>query len=344
MKNISHLVIFLLLFSSCDSKESRIQQFLLKGNIASKERNWEKANYYYGEAIRLEPCYADAWNNLGTVYFLQKNYEKAMESYEKAISCKPLFINALLNRANTSYELKGYYRAISDLEKVMMLKPDTSVTYFTLGLTYSKMREFNKSLAAFEKASQFVSATDKKQKMELEVNHAIVQYYLKNFETAKIELQQAAKMNDTEPSIYNTLALIETELGHYKEALNFVNEAIRLDHNQSYYINNRGYIYLLQNDLIRAEADINEGISKDPDNAWAYRNKGIYYLKLNDFISAERLLKQSLDMDPFVDKIYYYLGISYLKNGKRDMACNSFHKSIERNDKMVTPDLLRQCK
>ena len=346
MKSTNYQLPFfcLLLFLwGCDSKEARVQKLLLKGNIASKERNWEQATYYYGEAIRLEPCFADAWNNLGTVFFEQKNYEKAMENYEKAVSCNPQFIHAILNRANTAYELKEYFKTISDLEKAIALKPDTSVTYFTLGLTYTKLREFNKSLEAFEKAAA-KSGNDKKQLQELAVNHAIVQYYLKRYDTAKIELQAAAKFNELEPNIYNTLSLIETEQGHLKEGMNYINEAIRLAPQASYYVNNRGYIFLLQNDLVNGEADINESISKDPDNAWAYRNKGIFYLKKKDFLQAERLLKQSLDMDSFVDRVHYYLGLAYLYNGKKEPACIEFRKSVEIGDKMVTADLIKQCR
>jgi len=343
MKIVGQLVIILLLFSACGSKEERTQKFLLKGNIASKERNWDQATYYYGEAIRLEPCFADAWNNLGTVYFQQKNYEKAMVQYEKAVSCDPQFINALLNRANTAYELKEYYKAISDLDRAISLKPDTAIIYFALGLTYTRLREFKKSLEAFEKAAQF-AGSDKKQQQELAVNHAIVQYYLKRYDTAKMELQDLARLNDVEPNIYNTLSLIETDQGHLKEAMNYINEAIRLAPNQSYYVNNRGYIYLLQNDLAHAEADINESISRDPDNAWAYRNKGIFYLARKDFSQAERILTQAWKMDSFVDRIHYYLGLAYLYNDKKDLACASFRKSEELNDRMVTADLIKQCK
>ena len=157
-KNHPLQIFFLFLFLiGCDSKEARLQKFLLKGNLAGQERNWEQATYYYAEAIRIEPCFEEAWNNLGTVYFQQKNYEKAMENYEKAVSCSPQFIDALLNRANTAYELKEYFRAVNDLEKVITLKPDTSVTYFTLGLTYTKLRDFGKARKAFEKAADLDS-------------------------------------------------------------------------------------------------------------------------------------------------------------------------------------------
>jgi hypothetical protein len=49
-------------------------------------------------------------------------------------------------------------------------------------------------------------------------------------------------------------------------------------------------------------------------------------------------------MDPFVDKIYFYLGQAYLKNGKKELACESFKKSNDRGDKMVTSELLKSCK
>jgi DNA-binding SARP family transcriptional activator len=67
-------------------------------------------------------------------------------------------------------------------------------------------------------------------------------------------------------------------------------------------------------------------------------------MEKKDYPNAERLLKQSLDMDPFVDKIYYYLGLAYLNNGHPAQACDSFKKSEELGDGMVTPALMKGCK
>jgi cytochrome c-type biogenesis protein CcmH/NrfG len=63
-----------------------------------------------------------------------------------------------------------------------------------------------------------------------------------------------------------------------------------------------------------------------------------------DYPSAERLLKQALEMDSFIDKIHFYLGMAYLKNGKKADACASFSKSEKQDDKMMTTDLIKQCK
>ncbi|MBS1557250.1 MAG: tetratricopeptide repeat protein [Bacteroidetes bacterium] len=335
-------LIFSFVLWGCESRKSRMQQLLLKGNIASQKQDWQQALNYYEEATKLNDCFADALNNMGTVYFQQKKFEQALPYYDKALTCNPHFLHALINRANTAYELKEYYRSIEDIQKVIAVKPDTAIAYFTLGLNYTRLRNFSNALRAFHQA-RIAAGNDKKMKQELLVNHAIVYYYLHFYDSAKEELQKAARLNDREPNIYNTLSLIEVELHHYPEALNLINEAIRLDPRQSYYVNNRGYIYLLLNELTKAETDINESISRDPGNAWAYRNKGIFYLMKGEYAPAERLLQQALSMDSFVDKIYFYLGMVYQKNGKNEFACESFLKSKTAGD-LVSPALLKNCK
>src|SRR5882762_8666091 len=124
------LFVFVFITGCFESKEVRLQKFLLKGNLAVKEQNLDQAAYYFKEALHLDPCFADAANNLGTLYFKQKHWEQALDQYEKAIQCKPGFLNAYFNRANTFYELKTYYGALGDLNRVIQEKPDTAIAYF----------------------------------------------------------------------------------------------------------------------------------------------------------------------------------------------------------------------
>jgi len=82
--------------------------------------------------------FADAANNLGTVYFWQRHWELALEQYEKQFNVRRDF-SCNFNRANTCYELKTYYRALEDLNRVIQVKPDTTIAYFTRGLVYTKL-------------------------------------------------------------------------------------------------------------------------------------------------------------------------------------------------------------
>jgi len=45
--------------------------------------NLAKKNYE--QAIKLDPKYAEAINNLGTIYYSQKSYRRAISSYKRAL-------------------------------------------------------------------------------------------------------------------------------------------------------------------------------------------------------------------------------------------------------------------
>jgi len=97
---------------------------------------------------------------------------------------------------------------------------------------------FPAALKSFDRAIQLDS-----RKVEYVVNRATVKYYMKDWDGAEAELQTASKLDAKEPNIYNTLALIETELNNLAKAEGLVERALRLSPDHPYYLNNRGYIY-----------------------------------------------------------------------------------------------------
>ena len=43
---------------------------------------------YYERAVKVNPQYADAENNIGTIWYQRKKYGKAIRSYQRAIKLK----------------------------------------------------------------------------------------------------------------------------------------------------------------------------------------------------------------------------------------------------------------
>ncbi len=54
-------------------------------NLLPAHREDDKAREQYEEAVRLDPNYATAWNNLATVHHTQGKHAKAVSLYRKAI-------------------------------------------------------------------------------------------------------------------------------------------------------------------------------------------------------------------------------------------------------------------
>lgn len=342
MRLIGWLQTFVLLsiLGCAESSETRQQKFLLKGNISLQEGNPEQASYYFKEALKINPCFVDALNNLGTVAFNGRHYEQAIARYDEALGCDPTYLPAYFNRANALYESKEYFRALSDLDFIQKKKPDTAAVYFTKGLVLTKMRKYPEALQAFEEAMK----KDPQNKIECLVNQATVKFYMRSYQEAERELLEAEKLEGEEANIYNTLAMIQAETGRYEEALRNVNRALRVEADQPYFLNNRGYIFLGLHQLDSAEIDINRSMSIDPYNAWAYRNKGIFHLQKGDAVAAKRLLTQALSMDFFIDKIHFYLGEAYTASKEMPAACEQFRLSKELNEGMVTAQQEKMCK
>jgi tetratricopeptide (TPR) repeat protein len=303
MRKITILVLAALIFQACDTKEARVQSFLLKGNTSLGEGDPDKALYYYNEALKVDPCFVDALNNSGTISHNAGHYDEAVILYTRAIECNADYLDAWYNRANSYYEANEYFRALSDIDRIAKMKPDTSAHQFLRGLVLTKQRDYQGALEAFQKTLELGPADES----ACRVNLASVKIFMKKFDEAKVELEACIKLNPSEPNIYNSLALIAIEKKDYKEALKQVNKAIEMSPRQPFFINNRGFVYIELGELEKAEEDINESITIDPYNAWAYRNKGILYLKRKDYENARRLLIKAKVMDSDVENINDYL-------------------------------------
>ena len=107
--------------------------------------------------------------------------------------------------------------------------------------------------------------------------------------------------------------------------------------------NERGYIFLLTDQMQKAKEDIDLSITLDPYNGWAYRNKGIYYLRSGQYDDALRLLKRAETSDSFIEKVDFFLGEVYGRQGNMQLACEYYKKAFERNE-MSRKDYELKCR
>lgn len=333
------IFILLVLTACAESDDTKKQRFLLKGNVALEKRNNEQAIQYFKEALKIDPCFASALNNIGTSLYRQKQYAEALEYYNQAVACNPKFMDGYFNRSNTLYELNRLPDALRDVEKVLSVLPDTLPALFLSGLIHTKTSEFDKAQVSFSKYLVKDSLNS-----EVLVNMGTLGYYQKDYVQARNFFKKAIAINQTEANAYNAWALVEAADSNLSKALELVNKALELESRDAFYRNNRGYIYLLQKKMDLALEDINFSIAADPLNAWAYRNKGIYYLQIGEPKNALRLLKQSLEMDPFIESGYYYLMQAYQQVDDSENACKSFKEAIRLKQVDSDKEVALNCK
>jgi Tfp pilus assembly protein PilF len=50
---------------------------------------WKEATYRWEKAVKIDPTYAEAWNNLAIGYEQEGRFEDAQKAYERAVELDP---------------------------------------------------------------------------------------------------------------------------------------------------------------------------------------------------------------------------------------------------------------
>ena len=121
--------------------EMRAIIHFLRGANFQRDGEFNEAIDEYRQALKLEDQFAEAYNNLGTVYFAKADYGKATELYEKALDLRKDFAAAHSNmgtvyagQARRMRLNQFYHRAIVHLQRAIELDPNIPEAYNTLGV------------------------------------------------------------------------------------------------------------------------------------------------------------------------------------------------------------------
>jgi Flp pilus assembly protein TadD len=114
--------------------------------------DYEKALYYFEQAIKKNPRYAEAHYNLGWVYGNLGRYTEAIEAFKQSIRIKPDFAEAYKNLGVAYGKLGRYTEEIEAYKKAIAIKPDYADAYFSLGLAYGSLRRYTEAIEVFKQS------------------------------------------------------------------------------------------------------------------------------------------------------------------------------------------------
>jgi tetratricopeptide (TPR) repeat protein len=108
----------------------------------------------YEHALKLDPKYSEAVNNLGTVYYAHKKYGAAVRRYEKALKLKPDTASYYSNLGTAYFARKEYKKAAIAYQTAVKLDPDIFENHSTFGTTLQE-----RSVEEFAKFHYFLART-----------------------------------------------------------------------------------------------------------------------------------------------------------------------------------------
>jgi tetratricopeptide (TPR) repeat protein len=114
--------------------ENVAEDLYSRGVLAENKKQYDVAIALFDKAIQLSPGYADAYLELGGVYYELGDFDKQLEMYQKAAVFAPKDFDILYYLA-TAYEDKGMYdQAIAQYESTLRLRPDHKDSLYQLAI------------------------------------------------------------------------------------------------------------------------------------------------------------------------------------------------------------------
>ena len=95
----------------------------------------DNAEKYYRRAVKLNPKYPEAINNLGTVYYAKKSYRRAVNQYKNALRLVPESASFMSNLGTAYLARKQYEEATKAYQEAIALDPQIFDKHSGQGVT-----------------------------------------------------------------------------------------------------------------------------------------------------------------------------------------------------------------
>jgi tetratricopeptide (TPR) repeat protein len=194
----------------------------------------------FTEAIRLDPEYADAYNNRGDAYDKLGEYQLAIEDYDDVIRLDPQYAWASNNRGYAYQRLRMGEEAERDWAKAKELAYPTA----TPRPRATAVPTATPRPQAYPTATPRPSATDSQVKdAEYAFQLGRTHYDNSFFEVAIEQFTKAISLNPKHAQAYKYRGIVYDELGEHERAIPAYDEAIRLDPEYPWAYYHRGRAY-----------------------------------------------------------------------------------------------------
>lgn len=188
-----------------------------------------EAAQVYRKAIKKQPKFVEAHNNLGNVLVDLERFEEAIKYYRKAVDLTPQN-PMLLNNMGNALQLQGENeKAIKWLNRAIKKDPDYGDAYNNLGHALSDLGEIDQAISAFRKSIQ-INPGNEKAYRDLAKNKKFSDY---DDEIRAMEsfYSQAGISNEQKMHLSFGLGKAYEDIRGYDKAIEFIIEANRLKRN-----------------------------------------------------------------------------------------------------------------
>lgn len=168
------------------SKNAKALDFYQKAIDASKKESWNEAIQNYEQAVKSDPKFIYAWDNLGICYRRVGEYDKALNAYQQSLAVDSKGKMPLQNIPIAYIYKKEYQKAIDAYHNLDKVYPNDPEVYYGIGQIYfTQLKDNEKGLDYICKAYRIYN--DQKSPYRSDAEAVISRIYKGMKEEGKID-------------------------------------------------------------------------------------------------------------------------------------------------------------
>jgi tetratricopeptide (TPR) repeat protein len=133
-----------------DATPRGIQDRFLTAVHAEEAGDKQRAMTLYEEILAIDPAYAAAYINLGTLNFHMRQFPRAEELYRRATEVDPAYVLAFFDLGNVLDELQRPDESIAAYRKAVALAPRYADAHYNLALAFERQGNRRQALGHWQ--------------------------------------------------------------------------------------------------------------------------------------------------------------------------------------------------
>ncbi len=194
--------------------QGKAQELFNKAQKLEQAGKPEEAIKTYQSAIRLEPQYPEAYQQLGLAYASLNQYPEAVKAFQEVIRLRPQSSLAQGNLGAAYMKMGRFQEARNAFREAVRLRPDDGEAHYNLGLALGKLKRDQEALGEFSQAVKLQPDLARAHR-----NLGLANLNLNRLDEARQALQEAAALDPKDPQVHYALCVYYARTGNV-QALN----------------------------------------------------------------------------------------------------------------------------
>jgi tetratricopeptide (TPR) repeat protein len=133
-----------------NESQTDVQQRFLAAVQAEEGGEKQRAIGLYEEILGIDPTFAPAYINLGTIHFHLRQFARAEELYRSATVADPTYLLAFFDLGNVLDELERLDESIAAYRQAIALSPRYADAHYNLALAHERRGELRPALSHWQ--------------------------------------------------------------------------------------------------------------------------------------------------------------------------------------------------